>query len=638
MDAAPLHSCSGLLGLRFFHALLGFWCTFVGSGSALTVIQTPSFVNVSTTDPTGISFSCSVDETTYYIYLYRQLPGKTELKVLGYLPTSTTRFEDIPDELKDQLKGQGSTSTNPPFVDSGSALTVIQTPSFVNVSTTDPTGISFSCSVDDTNYRIFLYRQLPGKTELKVLGYLPTGSSTTLDDIPDELKDRLKGQGSTSTNPRKRELRIELLNPQASDTGFYLCAGLLQQQPQAEMAAAPLHSCSGLPGPLFFHALLAFWCTFVGSGSALTVIQTPSFVNVSTTDPTGISFSCSVDETTYYIYLYRQLPGKTELKVLGYLPPGTTTLDDIPDELKDQLKGQGSTSTNPPFVGSGSALTVIQTPSFVNGSTGKNIIFHCSVDGTDYNFFWYRQLPGKVELEVLGSLYTHSKNIEESPEKLRDRLKVERSKSTNPPKWEMSLELLNLQESDTGFYLCAVVYTVKKKEIVPGAKLNIRNKSALYSFLFISSFYLTSITFVGSGSAQNVIQTPSFVNSLAGANVNFYCSVDKGYNFYWYRQLPGKTDLEVLGSLYSHSTTLEDIPNDLKDRLNGRISDNSDTSRRKMYLNLSNLQANDKGFYLCAGVYTVKERGTVAGAKLSIRMKSALYSFQFISMFYLTSY
>ncbi|KAK9410305.1 V-set and immunoglobulin domain-containing protein 2-like [Crotalus adamanteus] len=170
MAAAPLHSCSGLPGLCFFHALLGFWCTFVGSGSALTVIQTPSFVNVSTRDPTGISFSCSVDDTSYNIFLYRQLPGKTELKVLGYLSTGSTTLDDIPDELKDRLKGQGSTSTNPPFVGSGSALTVIQTPSFVNGSTTDPTGISFSCSVDDTSYRIFLYRQLPGKTELKVLG------------------------------------------------------------------------------------------------------------------------------------------------------------------------------------------------------------------------------------------------------------------------------------------------------------------------------------------------------------------------------------------------------------------------------------------------------------------------------------
>ncbi|KAL7991941.1 hypothetical protein Chor_016197 [Crotalus horridus] len=159
------------------------------------------------------------------------------------------------------------------------------------------------------------------------------------------------------------------------------------------MAAAPLHSCSGPPGLCFFHVLLGFWCTFVGSGSALTVIQTPSFVNVSTTDPTGISFSCSVDDTSYNIFLYHQLPGKTELKVLGYLPTGSTTLDDIPDELKNRLKGQAS-------------------------------------------------------------------------------------KSTNPPKRGFRLELLNPQASDTGFYLCAAVYTVKERVIVAGAKLSIRNKSA----------------------------------------------------------------------------------------------------------------------------------------------------------------
>uniref|UniRef100_A0A8C5WYV4 Uncharacterized protein n=1 Tax=Laticauda laticaudata TaxID=8630 RepID=A0A8C5WYV4_LATLA len=40
--------------------------------------------------------------------------------------------------------------------------------------------ISFRCSVDDTSYRVFLYRQLPGETELKFLAYLGTNLPSTL--------------------------------------------------------------------------------------------------------------------------------------------------------------------------------------------------------------------------------------------------------------------------------------------------------------------------------------------------------------------------------------------------------------------------------------------------------------------------
>ncbi|XP_060543209.1 uncharacterized protein LOC132710589 [Pantherophis guttatus] len=172
------------------------------------------------------------------------------------------------------------------------------------------------------------------------------------------------------------------------------------------MATAPIHSCSGLLGLRFSHVLLAFLCTFVGSGSAVTVIQTPSFVS----DSTGgkISFSCSVDDTSYRFYLYHQLPGKTELKVIGYLSTGSKTLEEIPPELTNRLEGKGS-------------------------------------------------------------------------------------KHENPSRRELRLELSKLQANDTGFYLCAALYTVKEKETVADAKLSIRNKSALYTFLFISTFYLTSM-------------------------------------------------------------------------------------------------------------------------------------------------
>ncbi|KAK9410304.1 V-set and immunoglobulin domain-containing protein 2-like [Crotalus adamanteus] len=136
------------------------------------------------------------------------------------------------------------------------------------------------------------------------------------------------------------------------------------------MAAAPLHSCSGLPGLHFFLALLAFWWTFVDSGSA---------------------------------------------------------------------------------------VTVIQTPSFVNGSIGKNISFSCSVDETGYKVFLYHQLPGKSELEVLGYLSSFGSELQDSTKK--DRLKAKWKDDKNN---KMHLDLLSLQASDTGFYLCAAVYTMNE--------------------------------------------------------------------------------------------------------------------------------------------------------------------------------
>uniref|UniRef100_A0A8C6X0R8 Immunoglobulin V-set domain-containing protein n=1 Tax=Naja naja TaxID=35670 RepID=A0A8C6X0R8_NAJNA len=140
------------------------------------------------------------------------------------------------------------------------------------------------------------------------------------------------------------------------------------------------------------------------------------------------------------------------------------------------------------FVGSGSAVTVTQTPSFFSESTGQNISFSCSVDDTDYRFYLYRQFPGKTELKVLAYLPPGSKTIEDIPPELKDRLKGEGSKSGNPAKRHMRLDLLKLQASDTGLYLCAAVSTVKEKGTMAGAKLSIRNISAVYTFLLISIF------------------------------------------------------------------------------------------------------------------------------------------------------
>uniref|UniRef100_A0A670Z322 Ig-like domain-containing protein n=1 Tax=Pseudonaja textilis TaxID=8673 RepID=A0A670Z322_PSETE len=86
----------------------------------------------------------------------------------------------------------------------------------------------------------------------------------------------------------------------------------------------------------------------------------------------------------------------------------------------------------------GSAVTVTQTPSFVSGSTGKNISFRCSVDEAGYRLYWYQQLPGETELKDL-----------------QNRLKA---KWEDPNSRKMHLDLLGLQASDTGFYLCAAIY------------------------------------------------------------------------------------------------------------------------------------------------------------------------------------
>ncbi|KAG8125408.1 hypothetical protein E2320_020741 [Naja naja] len=111
------------------------------------------------------------------------------------------------------------------------------------------------------------------------------------------------------------------------------------------------------------------------------------------------------------------------------------------------------------FVGSGSAVTVTQTPSFVNGSTGTEISFRCSVDEANYKLFWYQQLPGKTELKVLGNFYSGDRDLQEKHKDWQNRLKAKWEDSNSR---KMRLDLLRLQANDTGFYLCAAVYTVNE--------------------------------------------------------------------------------------------------------------------------------------------------------------------------------
>uniref|UniRef100_A0A670Z548 Ig-like domain-containing protein n=1 Tax=Pseudonaja textilis TaxID=8673 RepID=A0A670Z548_PSETE len=119
----------------------------------------------------------------------------------------------------------------------------------------------------------------------------------------------------------------------------------------------------------------------------------------------------------------------------------------------------------------GSAVTVTQTPSFVSGSTGKNISFRCSVDEAGYRLYWYQQLPGETELKVLGYLSSFDRDLQEKDKDLQNRLKA---KWEDPNSRKMHLDLLGLQASDTGFYLCAAMSTLNEVGIEAGTKLSIR--------------------------------------------------------------------------------------------------------------------------------------------------------------------
>lgn len=96
-----------------------------------------------------------------------------------------------------------------------------------------------------------------------------------------------------------------------------------------------------------------------------------------------------------------------------------------------------------------------------------------------YRFFWYQQLLGKTELTVLGYLSAFDQELQERHKDWQNRLEA---KWEDSKKQEMRLDLLRLQASDTGFYLCAAVYTVNEVGTETGTKLSIRISSPVPSF------------------------------------------------------------------------------------------------------------------------------------------------------------
>nr|XP_016849906.1 PREDICTED: T-cell receptor alpha chain V region 2B4 [Anolis carolinensis] len=127
------------------------------------------------------------------------------------------------------------------------------------------------------------------------------------------------------------------------------------------------------------------------------------------------------------------------------------------------------------LVGKVSAMTVIQEPPFASFSQGKELTFNCShSESGSYHFFWYRQQPGKIELQVLGNLYFFDNKLTEIDTSLESKLT---GNWLDGNKKKMSLHFKDLQPGDVGLYLCAVRDTVRKAGTGADAELSARNSS-----------------------------------------------------------------------------------------------------------------------------------------------------------------
>ncbi|CAI5762946.1 T-cell receptor alpha chain V region 2B4 [Podarcis lilfordi] len=123
------------------------------------------------------------------------------------------------------------------------------------------------------------------------------------------------------------------------------------------------------------------------------------------------------------------------------------------------------------------------------------------------------------------------------------------------------------------------------------------------------------------GATVKVTQEPPFASSSQGGRQEFKCSLSgssSNYHFFWYHQLPGKKELQPIGTLYYHGDQLQEISDhNPKDWLNGKWLEKG----KNMSLVLQGLQPSDTGLYLCAVRDTVRQTGTAAAAKLSASVK-----------------
>uniref|UniRef100_A0A670HSJ6 Immunoglobulin V-set domain-containing protein n=1 Tax=Podarcis muralis TaxID=64176 RepID=A0A670HSJ6_PODMU len=115
-------------------------------------------------------------------------------------------------------------------------------------------------------------------------------------------------------------------------------------------------------------------------------------------------------------------------------------------------------------------------------------------------------------------------------------------------------------------------------------------------FKLCSLFFLVIIWSFVSG--VKVTQHPPLANKPEGETVELSCNVDvDNYQFYWYQQRPGHTNLKQLGVIkpftISEGDTLEEKPGgEIDSRLSGK------RDGRTANLILKGLQLNDTGLSL----------------------------------------
>ncbi|XP_053147176.1 immunoglobulin iota chain-like [Hemicordylus capensis] len=137
------------------------------------------------------------------------------------------------------------------------------------------------------------------------------------------------------------------------------------------------------------------------------------------------------------------------------------------------------------------------------------------------------------------------------------------------------------------------------------AAAKVQSQHRLPIVLFISLLAL-QCALIENADVVKVIQEPPFASKPNGETLRMTCAINQDYyNIYWYRQLPGQTELHQLGTFPSSTEDLQEkSEGKLKDRLSGKRTNNNAS------LNLGSLESEDTGLYLCAAKATVTPAGT----------------------------
>uniref|UniRef100_A0A670HSY9 Ig-like domain-containing protein n=1 Tax=Podarcis muralis TaxID=64176 RepID=A0A670HSY9_PODMU len=91
------------------------------------------------------------------------------------------------------------------------------------------------------------------------------------------------------------------------------------------------------------------------------------------------------------------------------------------------------------LVTSTSGVEVTQHPTLANKRQGETLELSCDVHQKTYHYYWYRQLPGEINLEHLGTIPKNDLNSRLSGKRVGTKV---------------YLYLESLQLTDSGQYLC----------------------------------------------------------------------------------------------------------------------------------------------------------------------------------------